>query len=219
MHRASPAVLVELLSASEAARAERAWAAFAKEYSPLLLHVAHSLGDGHDAAMDRYLFILEALRRDGYQRLRRYAADGRGEFTTWLVVVARRLCLDEHRRRYGRPQSDDAACGEQRAERRRLVQLVGAELGTAELAGPGDDVPDVALQRSELARALDAALARLDPADRLLLRLRFVDELSVPRIARLLGGGSAFHYYRRLDKALATLRQSLQAAGVESSVP
>ena len=95
MHHASPAVLVDLLSASNASDVERAWAAFAAEYSALLLHVARSLDADHDAAMDRYLYILEALRRDDCRRLRQYASDGRGKFTTWLMVVARRLCLDE----------------------------------------------------------------------------------------------------------------------------
>jgi RNA polymerase sigma factor (sigma-70 family) len=219
MDNTSPPVLVELLSAANAAERERAWPAFVQEYTALLLHVARTHGDDHDAAMDRYVFMLEALRRDDCRRLRQYTSDGRGKFTTWLIVVARRLCLDEHRRRYGRPQGEEATSGDQWAERRRLVKLVGAELGANELAAPTDEVPDVALQRTELAARLDTALARLKPSDRLLLRMRFVDDVSVPQIARLLGGGSPFHYYRKLDKVLAALRESLQAAGVESSVP
>jgi RNA polymerase sigma factor (sigma-70 family) len=222
MRDSPPAVLVSLLTVSSGtADSERAWAAFAEEYSTLLLHVARRLGGGDDAAMDRYAFMLDALRRDDYRRLRQYASDGRGKFTTWLMVVARRLCLDEYRRRYGRPQGDDTSSTttDAWAERRRLINLVGEELGAAEVAGSADAVPDVALQRSELAALLEAALARLDTPDRLLLRLRFIDDLSVPQIARLLGEGSAFYYYRRLEKILARLRESLQAAGVENSVP
>ena len=221
MRDSPPAVLVSLLAASPGtADGERAWAAFAEQYSTLLLHVARTLGGGHDAVMDRYVFMLDALRRDDYRRLRQYASDGRGKFTTWLMVVARRLCLDEYRRRYGRPQGDDASSSmDAWAERRRLINLVGEELGAAEVAGLAEAVPDVALQRSELAALLEAALARLDASERLLLRLRFVDDRSVPRIARLLGDGSAFHYYRRLEKVLARLRDSLQAVGVDNSVP
>lgn len=220
MRDSPPAVLVSLLAASSGtADRERAWGAFAEEYSALLLHVARTLGGDHDAVMDRYLFILEALRRDDYRRLRQYASDGRGKFTTWLMVVARRLCLDEYRRRYGRPQGDEASSADAWVERRRLINLVGEELGATDLADSTDVVPDVALQRSELSSLLGAALARLDPSDRLLLRMRFVDDLSVPRIARLLGDGSAFHYYRRLEKILGRLRELLQAVGVRDSVP
>jgi RNA polymerase sigma factor (sigma-70 family) len=220
MHHPPPDVLAALLSASDAADRERAWAAFAAEHSALLLHVAHRLGSDHDAVMDRYVFILDALRRDDCRRLRQYAADGRGKFTTWLMVVARRLCLDEYRRRFGRPQGDVAAASADHwTERRRLINLLAEELGATELAGPVDAVPDVALQRSELRALLEAALARLDPADRLVLRMRFVDDLSVPQIARLLGEGSPFQHYRRIDKLLGQLRESLQAVGVEDSVP
>ena len=89
------------------ADAEPAWAAFLSKHSGLLLHVARSLGGDDDAAMDRYAFMLDALRRDGCLRLRGYVADGRSQFSTWLIVVARRLCLDEYRHRYGRPQGRD----------------------------------------------------------------------------------------------------------------
>jgi len=220
MRESPPALLSTLLSVSaETADGERAWGGFVEESSAFLLHVARTLGGDHDAVMDRYVFILEALRRDDYRRLRQYASDGRGRFTTWLMVVARRLCLDEYRQRYGRPQGDDASSADGWVERRRLINLVGEELGSTELAGSAEAVPDVALQRSELAALLEVALARLDAGDRLLLRMRFVDDLSVPQIARLLGDGSAFHYYRRLEKILGRLRDSLQAVGVEDSVP
>jgi RNA polymerase sigma factor (sigma-70 family) len=219
MRGSSPPVLTRLLAATGADAHERAWAAFAGEYSALLLHVARRLGGDHDAVMDRYAFILEALHRDGFRRLRGYASDGRGKFTTWLMVVARRLCLDEYRRRYGRPQGEGATSVDQWAERRRLLNLVGEALDANELAGSPDQIPDVALQQSELRTMLEAAITQLDSSDRLLLRLRFVDDLPVPQIARLLGEGSPFHYYRRLDRVLAGLRQSLSAVGVEDAAP
>src|SRR5204862_509166 len=83
--------------------------------------VARSLTTDHDAAMDGYAHVLERLREHDCRRLRGYAPDGRTKFTTWLVVVARRLCLDFHRHRYGRsddPAPDAAAA---RAARRRLA--------------------------------------------------------------------------------------------------
>jgi RNA polymerase sigma factor (sigma-70 family) len=214
-----PDVLQSLLSAPPGEARETAWAAFLEEHSSLVLHVARSMGGDHDIVMDRYAFVLEALRLDDFHRLRGYLADGVGRFTTWLIVVVRRLCLDFHRRRYGRSQSDSRASQDQRAGRRQLEDLVGQELGLALLESPANQVPDEALSGAELRRGLERALASLDTSDRLILRLRFEDDCSVPEIARLLGEKSPFRLYRRLDRILASVRRSLQAAGIENSVP
>lgn len=197
---------------------ERAWAEFLDEHNGLLLRVARSLGGDHDAVMGRYAFVLEQLRRDQFRRLRSYASDGRGKFTTWLVAVVRRLCFDEHRRRHGRPQRAGAAASEEWTARRNLVQLVGDELDVESLRG-ADTLPDAALEARELRAALERALSGLETADRLLLRFRFEDELSVPEIARLIGGVSPFQLYRRLDKLLARLRKELTAVGIEDAIP
>src|SRR5262249_41817793 len=97
-----PAELSQLLAAAEPQGAEGAWGEFVHAHSRLLLHVARSMAKDHDDAMDRFAYLLEQLRRDDCRRLRGFVADGRSKFTTWLVVVARRLCLDYDRRRYGR---------------------------------------------------------------------------------------------------------------------
>ncbi len=212
-------MLESLLAAPDEGARTRAWEAFLRAHSGVLLHAARALGGGQDAVMDRYAFVLDALRRDDCRRLRAYVADGHGKFTTWLLVVARRLCLDHHRHRYGRLQGESPASRDQRQERRNLIDLLGHELDVDALEAPEGAAPDAALQRAELFSALAAALDALDPSDRLLLRLRFADDLSVPEIARVLRAGSPFRLYRRIDKALATLRQSLLRAGVDDARP
>jgi RNA polymerase sigma factor (sigma-70 family) len=219
MLSSTPAELQFLLCAPDADACERAWTDFLTQYSRLLLHVARAYGGDHDAVMDRYAFMVEVLRRDDFRRLRGYISDGRGKFTTWLLVVARRLCLDEHRHRYGRPQGDGAATADQRAERRNLSDLVGVEMGLANLEAPVDGAPDAVLRHKELSAALDRTLVDLDASDRLLLRLRFEEDLSVPEIARLLAADSPFPLYHRLKTILAALRQALEAIGVEDSIP
>jgi hypothetical protein len=84
---------------------------------PLEEAVASSLGGDQDAVMDRYTDVLEQLRRNDCQRLRGYASDRRSKFTTWLVVVARRLCLDQHRQRYGRDRNDPETASTRQADR------------------------------------------------------------------------------------------------------
>lgn len=218
MHGALPAPLSSLLDARDPRSRDEAWAAFLSAYSTLIMRVARLLGGDEDAVMDRYAFALDQLRRDDCKRLRQYTTDGRGQFTTWLVLVVRRLCLDEHRHRYGRRQSDATEAADRRTARRRLADLAGLAPELAEVAADGDDA-DAGIRALELSAALEAALARLDVADRLLIRLRFDDGLSVPTIACMIRAPSAAHVYRRLDRVLASLRATLREAGVEDSVP
>jgi RNA polymerase sigma factor (sigma-70 family) len=215
----APAPLSSLLAARDQRARDDAWAAFLATYSALIVRVARLFGGDEDAVRDRYAFALAQLCSDDHRRLRGYLADGRGEFTTWLVLVVRRLCLDEYRRRYGRRQSSDSAAVDRYVERRRLADLLGADPALAEIAAPDGNEPDAGVRAIELASALDAAIDRLDASDRLLLRLRFEDGLSVPNIARILRSPSVGHAYRRLEHVLTALRTTLRASGVEDSVP
>lgn len=205
-----PAELSELLRPGGEGR-DGAWAAFLVAHSRLLLSVCRSMGRDHDGAMDAYTFLLDQLRRDDFHRLRGYAADGRGKFTTWLVVVARRLCLDFARQRYGRVREHSSA--EATVRRRRLVDLVSEDL---EAAGAGSDpppTPEQALLDGERTGAVAEALSALDPRDRLLLRLRFDDDLPAREIARLMDFPTPFHVYRRINALLTTLRGALRRRG------
>jgi RNA polymerase sigma factor (sigma-70 family) len=193
---------------------EKAWADFLAGCSDVLLRVARIMGGDEDAVMDRYAFIVDALNRDDYRRLRAYVNDGKSSFDTWLAVVARRLCLDEYRYRYGRAQSDSEAPAARRATRRDLSDLVGTELGLDQLLASAEAIPDTALEQKEWRSALGAALAQLATEDRVILRLRFEDDVSVPEIARLLRLGSPFRLYRRLNRILAGLRRKLEDAGI-----
>jgi RNA polymerase sigma factor (sigma-70 family) len=198
---------------------DRAWSDFLDTYSRLLLQVARTVARDHDDAMDGYAHVLEQLRADQFARLRTFAADGRAKFSTWLVVVARRLCLDRQRQRYGRTceTASDVAEREQ-VFRRRLQQLAGEDVEWSDIAEDAPDAHEVACA-AEVRDALDAALATLDPGDRVLLKRRFEDDLSAAEIARVLHFRSPFHVYRRLDTIIATLRRLLTDRGVESSIP
>jgi RNA polymerase sigma factor (sigma-70 family) len=211
MANPAPIELHELFSASDGMAREEAWARLVENHSRLLFHLARSLGGGYDATMDRYLYILERLRQDDYRRLRAYRADGAARFSTWLLVVARRLCHDHHRERYGRsrPSVPDAA----RRARRRLADL--------DLSSEVEQVVDASalsaadeVERREGHEALRAELAQLGADDRLLLTYWFDDELTAGEIARLLGLPTSFHVYRRVRALAKTLRQRLDARGL-----
>jgi RNA polymerase sigma factor (sigma-70 family) len=216
-----PRSLDRLLTPSVAAdvdSVDAAWRAFVSEHSRLLLHVARSVSTNHDDAMDAYTFVLEQLRADEFHRLREFAADPRSKLTTWLVVVVRRLCLDLYRRRYGRNRGIESNA--RRAVRRRLCDLVTEDLELHNLpATHTSGGAELAVRQAELYVALDDALLTLLPQDRLLLRLRFDDDLSAQEIARLLEYPSPFHVYRRVNLLLGQLRIALERRGIESALP
>ena len=164
--------------------------------------------------MDSYAFVLEALHEDGHRRLRAYSADGRGKFSTWLVVVARRLCLDYRRHKYGRSRDASPEGRASHAARRRLADLVSDEIDVTN-AVPTETDPAIELQQRERSTTLESALRVLSPRDRLLLTLRFEDELSAREIAEVTGMATPFHVYRRLNHVLDALRATLRGRGLE----
>jgi RNA polymerase sigma factor (sigma-70 family) len=211
----SPLELAALLAASEPSRREAAWERFVALHSRLLMNVARSLGSDYDGSMDRYAHILEQLQEGDFRRLRAYAPDGRTRFTTWLVVVARRLCLDHYRQRYGRsPSGQRADAQATRSFRRQLADSVGAGIDVESVSFPDQDDPQGTLERQSHSALLASVVARLGPEDRLLLRLRFDDGLSAREIAAIVGAPTPFHIYRRLNAIYASLRQGLADQGL-----
>jgi RNA polymerase sigma factor (sigma-70 family) len=215
----APQELQDLLEARGPGERDEAWARFVNRFSPLLLHTARSLTPEHDRAMDAYVHVLERLREDDCRRLRVYVEDPRSQFMTWLVIVARHLCLDHLRQRYGRFRADRSTDPALKASRRRLVDLIAKEIGQA---GPLLDPTagaDEQLRRRDLASALEASLARLSSAQRLLLAMRFEDNRSAREIAQLLRYPTPFHVYRALNALLRELRASLTERGISDSQP
>jgi RNA polymerase sigma factor (sigma-70 family) len=209
-----------LLDAADSTAREAAWKAFIETHSRLLLHTARKLGRDYDATMDAYAYLVEQLRRDDFQRLRAYVSDERTKFTTWLVVVARRLCLDHLRERYGRPAEGSAKGRDARRVRRQLVDLLAEELDASALTAHATaDNPETQLRADELGRALTAALGGLEARDRLLLKLRFEDGLPAREIGQIMGFATPFHVYRRLNTLLGRLQKALRQQGIEGPEP
>lgn len=216
-----PAVVARLLNASEPRTRDAAWAEFVLTHSRLLLHVARGLGGDHDAVMDRYAYVLERLREDQSRRLHTFVADGRCEFSTWLVVVVQRLCLDHHRQRYGRPRGAGRHGTEHDLDlvaRRRLIDLIGHDVDLTAVCDSTRGAED-SVRLDQIYRALESAMEALPASDRLMIKLRYEDGLPMPEIARHFGFADRFHAYRHLDGLLLTLRSLLERSGVSDTVP
>jgi RNA polymerase sigma factor (sigma-70 family) len=215
MPQPSP-VLDKLLRASQIEK-EAAWTDFVKQFTPLLLSVARSVTTGRDAAMDAYTALLDAFKQDDFRRLRRYTVDPRSKFTTWLVVVARRICVDHIRARYGRVRdAESAEDRERRASRKRLEELMSSSDDVTLLVDESPSAEQHVCEQ-EVSSSLQSAIEGLAPADRLLLTLRFDDGLSASEIASVLHFQSQFHVYRRIDHLLSMLRAELRSRGIESA--
>jgi RNA polymerase sigma factor (sigma-70 family) len=221
MGKELPPELAVLLDGPDPATHERAWAEFLDRYNRLLLKSANTFGGDYDARMDRYRYLVETLAADGCRRLRAYHVQARSTFPAWLTVVTRRLCVDYERARIGRgarPGTAGADSASRRRARRRLADLTGNVVDPDELPEPGRG-PDEAISNKERNAALESVLAGFAPADRLLLRLRFEDDVPVRRIAAVMGFPTVFHVYRRLHLLLAEARARLEQRGVAGSEP
>jgi len=204
------AELAHLLDARGEA-CDEAWTEFIRVHHRLLLHVARSGARDDDTAMDAYTFVLDRLREHDFRRLRAFAADGRSTFVTWLVVVAKRLCIDFARARYGRARSrnEAAAPTDEEQMRRGLIDLAGAELDLGAIADPSERTPETIFDTASLRQALRDAIKQLEPRERLILALRFEDELTAERIAATLQMPSTFQVYRQLNRIFEKLRRRL----------
>jgi RNA polymerase sigma-70 factor, ECF subfamily len=139
-----------------------------------------------DELIDELPAELLAPRQDAPPRLAAYA--GRGPLAGWLRVVAVRNLVERKRR--GGVQLDDGV----------LDNLAASELG-----------PELTMlrltYRDELSAAVLAAVAAMEPRQRLLLRQHYLDGLSIDRLAVLHGIHRA-----TAARRLASVRDELAAA-------
>lgn len=214
-----PPDLAILLDGRDPATRERAWAGFLSQYNRLLLKAAGAFGGDYDARMDRYRYLIEALAAHDYRRLRAYHSQARSSFAAWLTVVARRLCIDfdrHHVGRSGRATVDPDMARTTRNVRRRIYDGSGADVDLELLPAGGPDVESLVAE-TERHELMQAILAGLEPRDRLLIRLRFDDELPISRIAQVLHLPTVFHVYRRLNQVLREIRTRLVARGIDGA--
>ena len=207
-----------LLDHGLAAAQNGGWASFVRIHSKLLLQVTRTMANDHDAAMDHYAHILEQLRSNDFRRLRAFCPESDAKFTTWLAVVARRLCVDRFRQVYGRTR-ERATPDSAPDLRRRLVDLVAEDLDVETSVATTSDSPDMHLQAKQLRESLAMVIGELSDRDQLLLRLRYQDELPTREIADLMDFGSIFPVYRRLQALHIQLKEALIVRGVADAEP
>jgi RNA polymerase sigma factor (sigma-70 family) len=92
----------DLLHRLNSADAGSAWAEFIDRYAQLIMNTATQIEFEQDRVNDCFLYVCEKLNDEGFRRLLKFNTRGAAKFSTWLGSVVFNLCVDWHRREYGR---------------------------------------------------------------------------------------------------------------------
>jgi RNA polymerase sigma-70 factor (ECF subfamily) len=158
------------------------------------------------ARLDPSDIVQEALA-DATRKLDGYVRDRPLPFYPWLHRLASERIIQAHRRhlpKVGREESFARA------------QVDGSTLLLAERLIAGDTTPAAHLIGEEQRRRLIEALAELDAADREVLVLRYLEDLTFPEIAAILEVGESAAKMRHL-RALQRIRHLMGPEAPDSS--
>jgi RNA polymerase sigma factor (sigma-70 family) len=261
--RRSTANLLRRLRSKDAGEA---WVEFLDRYAPLIIHTAGQFEYEQDRINECFLYACEQLNDDGFRRLLKFNTAGKAQFHTWLGAVVFNLCVDWHRREYGRatllpaiaalPAFDQSVYRmviEQGMDKEASYQALRADFPdlTRELLANavarvhslltprqrwqisvrnrgrrpahGDPLrgrierlpdpaggPEEAAQKQQELESLQNAMSRLPANQRLLLRLRFQEGLTLIKIAQLKYHGDVNATWRHVQAAVDALFRHLQ---------
>lgn len=130
---------------------------------------------------------------------------GAASLSTWLYTIARSYCIKKRRRSKAAP------------ERERSLET-DATVEAQRLADPAAG-PEQALAGEQVERALEQAIATLDPMYREVLLLRDVEGLTAPEVADVLGVTPQAVKSRLHRARLAVREQVAPLLGVEPAAP
>jgi len=265
-HSDNKRATADLLRRLRSADAGAAWIEFLDGYAPLIMHIAGQFEYEQDRINECFLYACEQLNDDGFRRLLKFNMAGRAQFHTWLGTVVFNLCVDWHRREYGRATLLPAIAAlpafdlmvyrmviEQGMDKEASFQVLRADfpdltrdlLANAvarvySLLTPrqrwqinvrnrrgglahGDPAqsrierlpdpaggPEEETQKQQELQILQMALSRLPARQRLLLRLRFQEGLTLKKIAQLKYHGDTNVTWRHVQAAVDALFKHLE---------
>ncbi|MFN0242831.1 MAG: sigma-70 family RNA polymerase sigma factor [Planctomycetota bacterium] len=161
---------------------------FLERYRPLFYHCISQFESDHAAREDLYqdvvVYVLDRLDRDSFD-------PAKGSFGTWLYRVAWCRCVDLKRKEGARRNTRLTTVGDKVPER------------IDESPGPGAVAGD-----AEIGSLVRRGMAGLEPEERALLQLRFVDERTIGEISQELSISLEQTKYR-LKRASTSLRRVL----------
>lgn len=258
----------DLLRRLSSADAGSAWVEFLEHYASLIMSVAGQFEYEQDRINDCFLYVCEQLNDAGFRRLLKFDTAGRATFRTWLGSVVFNLCVDWHRREYGRasllPAISALPAFDQSVYRMVVEQGMDKETCFQSLRADFPDLtrdliaravarvwslltprqrwqisvrnrgrkqacrsssqeylewlpdpamgPDAETEQRQAFESLQDAMSSLPAEQRLLLRLRFQEGLTLKKIAQLKYRGDVNVAWRRIQAATDALFRYLQQA-------
>jgi len=191
-HSNSRESAVKLLRRLKSADAGSAWVEFVDLYAPLIMHAACQFEYEQERINDCFLFACEQLSDNGFRRLLKFNAASKVKFNTWLGTVVFNLCVDWHRREYGRvrllPEISALPAFDQSVYRLVIEQGMNKEASFQALRA---DFPE--LTRELVANALARIHSLLTPRQRWQITVR-------NRGRKQVRGGSAEDWLERLPE-------------------
>lgn len=94
--------LDELLYRLNSVEASAAWAAFIDAYAGLIMRTVIQFEYEYDRSNECFLYVCEKLCERQFRRLMKFNKTGRSSFSSWLTTVVFNLCIDWHRKEFGR---------------------------------------------------------------------------------------------------------------------
>jgi RNA polymerase sigma factor (sigma-70 family) len=260
----------QILRALTTSDANQAWNQFLEDYANQIYQVIHHFEPEADRASDCFQFVCEQLVQNGFRRLRKFKGNGPATFSTWLRSVVRNLCIDWHRKEFGRRRTFRSisrlspfdqevfrliyeremsteeslsvlGLGFSNASRERLSRsqerieteltdsqrwaiavrsaslnkTSGANRDEHEADFPGNQIvdprpgPEAQTLINESRKRLRRILATLTAQERMMVLLRFEENLTLQQIGTLLNLGNAQRVDRKLKEILSRIREQL----------
>lgn len=160
-----------LLHQLNSADAGAAWAAFIDTYAGLMMRTVIQFEYEQDRGNDCFLYVCEKLYEGQFRRLLTFNTAGKASFSAWLSTVVFNLCIDWHRKEFGRarilpaiaalPVFDQRVyqcCYEEQMSSEECYEMLSSEI-------PG-------LAREQIPEALGRIHALLTPRQRWQLSVR-----------------------------------------------
>ena len=179
---------------------EDAFATLYNQYSRhvfrLALKITHDLPEAEDVLQDTFLKV--------FVHLREFRKESR--FSTWLTRIAANEALTRLRRR-----------GQKRISLDAPIEVHGERLPPRETQDQQDDAEE-AYRRLELRTMLSNVIEKLTPSSRMVLALRYEQDVSTEATARLLGLSISAVKTRLLRARLAAREALRESVGRDSRV-
>ena len=170
-HSNNKRATANLLRRLSSADAGAAWVEFLELYAPLIMSTASQFEYEQDRINECFLHVCSQLNDNGFRRLLKFNTAGKAAFRTWLASVAFNLCVDWHRREYGRatllPAISALPAFDQSVYRMVIEQGMGKESCFQVLRA---DFPD--LTRELVANAVARVYSLLTPRQRWQISVR-----------------------------------------------